>query len=268
MSDGFFLGPIKIYYYSLCLLAAVWIGYAIAIRLGKEQKIATTAISDITALLLVSGVIGGRIGFVLQNLGYFSAQPAELFRLTSGGLSIHGAIIAGLLALYWFCKKHRLSVATLADLFALPLLAGQIIGRLGNYFNQELFGYPTHVPWAITIDPAHRPAGYFDEATFHPTFAYEMILNTLGLVILWQFRKTFKKPGDLALAYLIVSSVNRFIVEIFRISDRLFWQLSLAQIISLAIIITANLFLYRRSTVTTTATVVHSLRDNKVNKHA
>jgi phosphatidylglycerol:prolipoprotein diacylglycerol transferase len=245
MSDHFSIGSITIYYYSLCLLAAVWVGYGLAVRLGKSYHLSAPIISDIVALLLVSGVIGGRIGFLLQNIPYFRQQPSEILRLTSGGLSIHGAIVLGAIALFWYAKMHQLSVRKLADLVALPLLAGQIIGRLGNYFNQELFGYPTALPWAVTIEPAYRPAGYFSAQTFHPTFAYEMILHGFGLLLLWSLRSQLKKPGQLALAYLIVFSVSRFITELFRISDRLLWQLSLAQIISFITATIASALLYR-----------------------
>lgn len=237
MADGFFLGPIKIYYYSLCLLAAVWVGYGLALRQAKNHKLTANTVSDSIVLALISGVIGGRLVFVLQNLTYFSEQPGEILRITSGGLSIHGAILGGAFALWLFCRKYKLSFVKLTDALSLPLLAGQIIGRLGNYFNQELFGYPTNLPWAISIDPINRPAGYFSETLFHPVFAYEMILNAIGLAILWRLQPHFKKPGQLATAYLIVFAISRFIAEIFRISDRLFWNLSLAQVVSLALLL-------------------------------
>lgn len=233
--DGFWLGPIKIYFYSLCLLAAVWVGYALAVRRGQRYKLSSVLISDAIVAVVVAGVLGGRLGFVIQNTTYFTENPGDILRLTSGGLSIHGALLGGLLVLWLFARHRKLAFWQLTDLFAIPLLAGQIIGRLGNYFNQELFGYPTQLPWGITINPSNRPAGYFSETTFHPIFAYEMLLHLVGLIVLWRIPN--QKPGQVTLVYLIIFSASRFITEIWRISDRLAIGLSLAQAISLVIMV-------------------------------
>lgn len=243
MSDGFFIGPVKIYYYSLCILVAVWMGLWLATRRATHTNIATQSLLDIMATLLVAGVVGGRLGFVVQNVSYFAQQPLEILRLTSGGLSIHGALVAGILTLIIIAKKQKRSLLSLTDLFSLPLLLGQIIGRLGNYFNQELFGYPTALPWGIFIDPGHRPAGFFTNTHFHPVFLYEMILHAVGFLILWRLPN--KKPGYLTLGYALVFSITRYITEIFRISDRIIAGLSLAQIISLIVFIAAILLAFR-----------------------
>lgn len=232
--DHLSIGPLRIYYYSLCLLAAVWIGYVVAVRKGKVYNFSNNFVTDLVAEMLIAGVLGGRIGFVVQNIPYFSQNPSEILRLTSGGLSIHGAIVAGLLTLWWTNRRRKVALVKLTDTLALPLLAGQTIGRLGNYFNQELYGYPTEVPWKIIIDPAHRLPGYFASSYFHPTFLYEIILNLIGFALLWFWQP--KKPGQLTLGFLAVFAINRFIVEIWRISDRPLWSLSSAQIISLIIL--------------------------------
>jgi prolipoprotein diacylglyceryl transferase len=115
-----------------------------------------------------------------------------------------------------------------------PLLIGQIIGRLGNFTNQELFGYPTDLTWKIFIDPENRPGQFSQASYFHPVFAYEMIANAIGLLLLVWLK--FKKPGQLTGAYLLVWATSRFMIEIWRISDRIVYDLSLAQLMSLLIL--------------------------------
>lgn len=243
MSDSFAFGPIRIYYYSLALALAVWIGYWLAAKRAKQVRLGQNQLTDILLLVLVSGVAGARLGYVAQNLTEFVQRPGLIFQLTTGGLSIHGALLAGALALWWYGRRHTIAFLKLTDLFVLPSLAGQVIGRFGNYFNQELYGYPTNLPWGISIDFAHRLPGYLPFSRFHPVFLYEAILNGIGFVIL--YRLNLKRTGQLTGGYLIVSSVSRFVAEIFRISDRLLLSLSLAQIISLGLLV-LGIYLVRK----------------------
>lgn len=235
------LGPLRLYFYSLTFGGAVWVAYAIALRQGKRLEISAHRIGDIIMLSFISGLIGARLVYVLQNLDYFSYRWSEIFNLTTGGLSIHGGLIVGGLALYLYARRQQIPFLKLTDTLALPLLAGQLIGRLGNWFNQELYGYPTQLPWAIPIDPEHRLPGYEQFSTFHPTFLYEMIFNGIGLLIL--SRLSFKKAGQLTAGYLVIFAVGRFLAEIWRISDRIIGPLSLAQIVSLVILIGALIYL-------------------------
>ncbi len=235
MADSIHLGPIIVYYYSLTLAVAVWVAYFFAQQRAKQANLGKNQVTDLIVLLFVSGIIGARIGFVLQNIPYFTLHREEIISLSTSGLSVHGGLVSGLLTLYWYAKKYTLPFLNLTDLFALPLLLGQTVGRLGNYFNQELFGYPTSLPWKIFIDQNHRPAEYLFSSFFHPVFAYEMLLNFVGFIIL--LRIPHKKVGQLTAGYLIVFSIARFITEIFRISDRIVADLSLAQLISLALLL-------------------------------
>ena len=233
MPDSFHLGPLVIYYYSLTLAAGVWASYFLAQQHVNRLGLTKSQITDLIVILFVSGIVGARLGFIVQNIGYYREHATEIIGLTTSGLSIHGGILGGALALYWYAKKHDLLILKLTDYFALPLLLGQTVGRLGNYFNQELFGYPTSVPWRIFIDSEHRPAEYPFSSYFHPTFAYEIILNLIGFAVL--SRLPHKKTGQLTAGYLIVFSLSRFIVEIFRISERLIAGLSLAQLVSIGL---------------------------------
>lgn len=237
MADGFWLGPIKIYYYSLCILLAVWAGYGLLLRQTKSLKLSSTLLTDFVMTVLVTGVIGARLGYVIQNWTYYRAFPGDILKLSSGGLSIHGALVFGLLALFLLTRKKGLRFLAVTDAFAPPVLLGQIIGRFGNYFNQELYGYPTNLPWKIFIDDIHRVPAYQNVAYYHPTFLYEIILNSLGLLLIWRWQRGHKKTGQLTGLYLIVLGLSRFITEIWRISDRLAFHLSLAQYVSVFLII-------------------------------
>lgn len=243
--QGIQVGPFFVYFYSVMLLIAIWIGYTLVEREAKKNQLPKGTILDLIAPLLIAGVIGARAGYVLQNLGYFLESPLDMLHLTTGGLSIHGALLVGAITLYLFTRKRKMSFLKLTDTLVRPLLTAQIIGRLGNYFNQELFGYPTDVAWKLLIDPTHRPPQYQNVSFFHPTFLYEMLLNGIGLFLLYRLKP--KKEGQLTFTYLIVYGAARLITEMFRLSDRLVWHFSLAQIISLTIIIAA-LYLIWRST--------------------
>lgn len=234
LDDGFNIGPVRIYYYSLSLALAVWLGYRLLIKNAARQGLTTETVTDMMLIVMVAGVLGARAGYVLQNLGHFAGNWMEIILVNSGGLSIHGAIIAAGAALFYFARRKKISFLKVTDLFVFPLLAGQIIGRLGNFFNQETYGYPTNLPWKIAIEPSHRLAGYFDERFYHPVFAYEMILLGFGWLVLTRIPKL--KIGQLTAGYLIVWSISRFIVEFWRISDRIILGLSLAQLVSLAIL--------------------------------
>lgn len=227
------LGPVRLYYYSLFLLASVWIGYFVLLRQGKKEKIAEIFLTDAVIIALIAGVLGARIGYVLQNLSYFLETPTQIFILNSGGLSLHGALIGGTLGLLALAKRNDFNLLRLTDIFTIPLLLGQMIGRLGNYFNQELYGYPTGVSWKIFISPEKRLPGYEVFAYFHPVFLYEMLLHALGLWIITRLK--LKKQGQMSGAYLITIGLARFITEIFRISERIIGPLSLAQMISIII---------------------------------
>ncbi|HNW14918.1 MAG TPA: prolipoprotein diacylglyceryl transferase, partial [Anaerolineaceae bacterium] len=146
--------------------------------------------------------------------------PIEMLNIRNGGLGIPGAVMAGVLALWFYCRKKKLAFSRLLDVIAPGLALGQAIGRWGNFFNQEVYGLPSNLPWAIKIDEAHRLPGYANIERYHPTFLYESIWNILNmLVLLWIARKfeSKLKPGDVFLVYLIIYPFGRFLLEFIRI---------------------------------------------------
>ena len=187
------------------------------------------------AWCLVFGVVGARLYHILAPspsmaaLGINSAadylrNPLQLVNLRNGGLGIFGALVGGALGIIFFTKRQRLSAIEWTDLAVVGLALGQSIGRWANFINQELYGSPSNLPWAITIDPAHRLPEFINFARFHPTFLYASIWSFITfLVLLWlagSKRESMLK-GDLTALYLIMFSFGRIMTELFRLDSRL-----------------------------------------------
>ena len=167
------------------------------------------------------GVAGGRLYHVATEYHRYTRNPfPKVLETYDGGLGIYGAVAGGFLGLLLFSWYRGINVLTFADAAAPGLALGQAIGRWGNYFNQELFGQPSDLPWAIRIAPLRRPTEYADATSFHPTFLYEALWDVLVcLVLLWVARRFSErlKIGDVFLLYVCLYSVGRFLVETLRI---------------------------------------------------
>lgn len=220
-SRGFFIGPVEIRYYALFILAgiflATWLGgRRFAARGGKSDKFDTTVL--VTVLV---GIVGARLYHVITDYElYFGPgrNPWQALNIRGGGLGIWGAVGLGAAALWFMCRRYRFDFGSFADVLAPGVLFAQGIGRLGNWFNQELFGQPTTLPWGLYIDPQFRPAGYEQYSTFHPTFLYELVWNTIGgFVLLWAERRFKLGRGKLFTAYVVWYTFGRFFVEALRI---------------------------------------------------
>ena len=233
-----------IYFYGIILASAIFVGVYCAYFLYKlfYNKQEASKIIDFSPYIIIIGIIGSRLYYCLVNFSYYVKHPLEIFYIRQGGLSIHGVIIIGILALYTFSKKYKLSFLKLIDVFLCGTALGQSIGRWGNFFNSEAFGTPTNLPWKLYIPITHRPPQYIDFKYFHPTFLYESIFDFLiFLILLICFKKLSKSPGVLACLYLIMYSIVRIIVEHFRIDSVLNIDgIPIAQLVSLIIIVVAS----------------------------
>lgn len=214
-------GPISISWYGLLLALALIAGFIVTHRLAQQAKIKL----DITNLFLMTfvwGFIGARLYHVLNELPYYRANLLEIIAVWHGGLAIHGALIAGATYLGWVSWKHKQSPWKLADLLIPGLVIGQAIGRWGNYFNQELYGKPTNLPWSIPIDSLHRVSGYQQFSYFHPTFLYESLWDILIFAIVWlvwRRKKTASPDGVVLFLYLTLYGLGRGLAECVRIDD-------------------------------------------------
>lgn len=213
------LGPFKIYWYGLIITLATLVGISLIFKLTKNQKEMQKHFSNLFFYLLIFGLIGARLYHVIfYNFRYFWQNPLEIFMLWHGGLAIYGAIIAGFLVVIFYTKKHRLLTWQYLDLLALVMPLGQAIGRWGNYFNQELFGFPCNFNWCMPISKINRPILFLESHYFHPVFLYESILNfSLFVILFWSFKSKKLVQGSITFYYLIGYSAIRFFMEFFRL---------------------------------------------------
>jgi prolipoprotein diacylglyceryl transferase len=175
---------------------------------------------DVVVVIVIFGVVGARLYHVATDYEKFENNWIRVFEIWKGGLSIWGVVIGGMLGVILMCRVRHIDTLSLMDAIVPGLLVAQALGRWGNWFNQELFGEPTKLPWALEIDPAHRPRGYERYATFHPTFLYESLYCLLVLVVLLRVERRFRlERGRLGALYVMGYTFGRFWFENLRIDD-------------------------------------------------
>ena len=245
-------GPITIYWYGLFVVMGMLAAVLTAFKLAKYYNIKKDTIFDLSFWLVIGGIIGARIYDVILFLPYYIHKPWAVFRIWEGGLAIHGGIIAGIIIIWWFVKKNRLSFWKLTALIVPGLALAQAIGRWGNYFNQELFGLPTSLPWGIPINIINRPIDYIDKGFFHPTFLYEslgslfifIILILINVYAIKKQRLTKHFFVLISTVYMVLYSILRFSLEFIRLDETpYFLFLRWPQIISILIIIASIILL-------------------------
>jgi phosphatidylglycerol---prolipoprotein diacylglyceryl transferase len=230
MLDGFAVGPFYIRFYGIILMLGAVAGGFLAAREAQRRKQDPETIWDLLVYLIIGGIVGARIWHILtpppssieQGLttAFYLTHPLDAIAVWNGGLGIPGAVIGGAIVLYLYTRKHKLNFAEWADIAAPSLALGQAIGRFGNFFNQELYGAPTSLPWKLYIDPAHRLTGFRDIEYYHPLFAYESILDLANMFFLIWVSRRFEdqlKDGDLLLIYLIFYPIVRFSLDFLRL---------------------------------------------------
>lgn len=230
------IGLLKFRWYGILIALGILFSYLISVEILKKKYSESTI--DYTFLItVVAGLIGARLGFILQNTDFYFSQPLEILKISSGGLSIHGAIILGLIGLWLSSKIFKYKLLDFADKMVVQLFIAGSIGRWGNFFNQEIVGKPSNLIGKIFIAPSNRPVGFESFEYFYPVFLYESILLMLAFFIYIKFFN-YKRLG---LVYtLFFYSLIRILVEPLRIDYKpIFLGLDLAQIVSLSIMIVA-----------------------------
>ena len=217
------LGPVRLHFYALFILTGIIIATLLADYRLARRGAPKGAFLDIALWAVPFGILGGRLFHVITHPADYFYEGADLlaiFRIWEGGLAIYGALILGAVGVYIGTRQAGLRFLTVADAVAPGILIAQGIGRLGNYFNKELFGLPTDLPWGLEIpstNPAY-PIGLPDGLTFHPTFLYELIWNIAGaLALLWLARKLQLQWGKVFALYLVIYSLGRVWIETIRI---------------------------------------------------
>ena len=221
--SSFTVGPFVVHFYALFILTgivlAIWLANSRLKKRGGESGVAI----DIALWAVPFGIIGGRIFHVLTHLGdyfYAGADVTAIFRIWEGGLAIYGAILFGLLGAWIGARVAGVRFWSFVDAVAPGVLLAQALGRWGNYFNQELFGTPTDLPWGLEIDMANPayPAGLPGGVLFHPTFLYESIWSLIGVILLLNLDKRFElRWGKMFALYIAYYSIGRIWTESLRI---------------------------------------------------
>lgn len=219
-----FLGPIPVRAYALFIIA----GILVAVWLGNRRYVARggrpSTITDIAIWAVPFGIVGGRLYHVLSDWQlYFGAQGAGFvaaLRIWDGGLGIWGAVTLGGLGAWIATRRMGIPLPPVADAIAPGIALAQAIGRWGNYFNQELFGSPTTLPWGLQIDAVHRPEGYAAYETFHPTFLYESLwMVGVALILIWADRRFTLGHGRVFALYIALYCGGRLWIELLRIDS-------------------------------------------------
>ena len=247
---AFHAGVVTIYWYGIIIAVAFLAGLFITLKTAEkdyENRQTQEHIIDLSTLLLIGGVFFARLYYVIFNWSYYIKHLPEIFMTWRGGLSIHGAIIGGLLIIYFYTKRHKIVLLKYTDLFAYGMIFAQAIGRWGNFFNSEAFGRPTNLPWKLYIPVMNRPQEYLNFEYFHPAFLYESLWDLLVFIILITFvRKKYKeKPGAVTCFYLILYSLGRFVTEGLRV-DNIYsvFGLPIAQFVSIIMFVSGIIGLY------------------------
>ena len=210
------LGPFHMY--GLILAVGVLVGVSVAEHRWRSRGYPKDGIYDISFWVVIWGVIGARLYHVVTDYELFEHDPWRAFQIWRGGLGIWGAVIGGAIAVIVITRRRHLPTLVVMDCMAPGIVLAQAIGRWGNYFNQELFGKPSTLPWALEIAPSHRPVGYVQYATFQPTFLYESLacLAIAGILLLVERRAQLKTGQTFAL-YVALYTFARFWFENMRI---------------------------------------------------
>jgi prolipoprotein diacylglyceryl transferase len=217
-TNGFDVGPFKFHLYGLVYAVAIAAGILITVRRWEARGGSRQLVYDAALWAFPAGLIGARIYFDLTSMSEIPHHWWGPFAIWDGGLGSYGAFPAGVLAALWRVKRAGASIPEALDAAAPGLLVAHAIGRFGNYFNQELFGGPTNLPWGLEIDPSHRPEGYAQYSTFQPTFLYESIWDAslAGFLVLLERSREIRPPGLFAL-YVTGYAGFRVFVETLRV---------------------------------------------------
>ena len=217
-SNAIHIGDLQLRAYGLMIALGVFAAVWLSQKRCPARNIDPLAIQTLALRAVPAGLIGSRVYHVLTDWRSFQGRWIDVFKIWQGGLGIPGGMFAGVVVGVLYARRMGLHIGDLVDVVAPALPLAQAIGRIGNWFNQELFGRPSTLPWAVRIDPEHRPARYANDTSFQPTFLYELLWNlALAGFILWLDRKKVIPRGRLLAVYVIGYGVGRLWIELLRV---------------------------------------------------
>lgn len=218
--SSFSLGPVTIHIYALCLITGIVAAWIIGVRRWQARGGTSETFETVLLWAIPIGILGARFYHVMTHLGDYFGPGAEQhwWAIWEGGIAIYGAVGFGALAAWLVARRKGIAFAALADALAPGIAVGQALGRFGNWFNQELYGLPTELPWGLEIDLRHRVPGFEEYSTFHPTFLYESAWNLLVAgVLLWADRKFRLGRGKVFALYIALYGFGRAFTESIRL---------------------------------------------------
>jgi len=231
--------------YGIIISISIATALFIAEHFAKKDSRNVEYLWESALYTIIFGVIGARIYHVIDFSSYYLHAPLQILALWNGGMAYYGALIGGLLGLTYFIKRRKLDLVYWLDIAALVTPLAQAIGRIGNYFNHEVYGLPTTLPWGITIPKEKLPEQFSENTKFHPLFAYEAVLNLILFLILITIKKRTKiHKGIILKTYLFGYALIRFSLEFLRIDSWTILGINVAQTVSVVIVLSA-LFLLR-----------------------
>ncbi len=246
------LGPISVRWYGVIIATGIVIAYIVGQREMRKRGFNEDFLTDLLIWAVPISIICARIYYVIFEWPYYASHPDQIIQIWHGGIAIHGALIGAFITAIIFTRKRGVSFWKVADILAPSLIIGQIVGRWGNFMNQEAYG---GVVSRSFLESLHLPNWLIEQMNVngfyhHPTFLYESLWNLVGLVLLLLLRKVNLRRGEIFLTYIMWYSFGRFFIEGMRTDSLLIGNLRMAQIVSLiGLIVGAILIIYRRVTI-------------------
>lgn len=258
MPTSFSLGPFTIHYYGLIIIAGILIAMVLV---SKEAARRNTTLDFLLAALpwiFIGAVIGARIWHIFTppesmvargiTTRYYLTHLLDAIAIWKGGIGIIGAVLGGMAAIMIFARIKGVQASLWLDILAPGIALAQAFGRWGNYINQEVYGRPSNLPWAITIDPQHRLPGYHHISTYHPLFVYESLWNLLNMAFLLYLSRKYQNRlvrGSIFLLYLIFYGVGRVGLEYLRLDVSSYQGININQIFMVGVVLAASVLLIR-----------------------
>lgn len=249
---AFNIGPKPIYWYGIVNATAFLVAILLALRNCKKHGIKEDDLVDLILIIIPSAIIGTRIFYVAFNWDYYGRNLSEVYKIWHGGNAIYGGLITGILAMYFFTKKRKMGFLRVLDFSCIYLLIGQIVGRWGNFFNQELFGKNTNLPWGMTGNRIQEAIirgnveGVNPMIPVHPVFLYEILWNIAALIVLLIYKNKERADGKIVSLYMMIYGLGRFWIEALRTDKLMIGAFRVNQLTALLFILVFGALFFTR----------------------
>jgi len=246
----FNIGPLTLHTYGVFVAIGFLVGIFTATKTGKKLDIDPNRVLDMGFIIILSGIIGSRIAYILINFSHYTAYPLDIFKLWQGGLVFSGGLVAVILVIMWYTKRHGYNIWTIGDLWTPAAAIGQAIGRIGCFFAGCCYGKPTDIPWCVIFTNPKSIATL--NVPLHPTQLYSSLSSFIIFIILLILQSKKKFEGQVFLWFLILHSTARLFIERFRGDARgviITNNFTMTQMLALVILIAAvtALFIFKPS---------------------